>query len=68
MRMQSMQFKARAHGALADVRLQSVLKRFGHGFADKRAAAREAYGVEAFEELRRASAASSGYSSTPVTA
>jgi len=57
MRIQSMQFKARAHGALADVRLQSVLKRFGSGFADKRAAAREAYGVEAFEELRRASEA-----------
>ena len=57
MRIQSMQFKARAHGALADARLQSVLERFGHGFADKRAAAREAYGVEAFEELRRASEA-----------
>jgi L-lactate dehydrogenase complex protein LldF len=57
MRIQSMQFKARAHGALADARLQSVLKRFGSGFADKRAAAREAYGVEAFEELRRASEA-----------
>jgi L-lactate dehydrogenase complex protein LldF len=57
MRVQSMQFKARAHGALADARLQSVLKRFGSGFADKRAAAREAYGVEAFEELRRASEA-----------
>ena len=57
MRIQSMQFKARAHGALADARLQSVLKRFGSGFADKRAAAREAYGVEAFEALRDASAA-----------
>ena len=34
-----------------------MLKRFGSGFADKRAAAREAYGVEAFEELRRASEA-----------
>jgi len=57
MRVQSMHFKARAHGALADVRLQSVFKRFGSGFADKRTAAREAYGVEAFEELRTASAA-----------
>ena len=57
MRIQSMQFKARAHAALADVRLQSVMKRFGSGFADKRAAAREAYGVEAFEALRGASAA-----------
>ncbi|MGA7985934.1 MAG: hypothetical protein WCA01_12210, partial [Burkholderiales bacterium] len=57
MRIQSMQFKARAHDALADARLQSVLKRFGSGFADKRTAAREAYGVEAFEELRTASAA-----------
>ncbi len=57
MRAQSMQFKARAHGALADARLQSVLKRFGSGFADKRDAAREAYGVEAFEALRGASAA-----------
>ena len=57
MRIQSMQFKARAHGALADARLQSVLKRFGSGFVDKRAAAREAYGVGAFEALRDASAA-----------
>jgi len=57
MRVQSMHFKSRAHGALANHKLQSVLKRFGSGFADKRAAAREAYGVEAFEELRTASAA-----------
>ena len=57
MRVQSMHFHARAHGALEDARLQSVLKRFGSGFAEKRAAAREAYGVEAFEALRTASAA-----------
>jgi L-lactate dehydrogenase complex protein LldF len=57
MRVQSMHFKARARGALADRKLQSVFKRFGSGFADKRAAAREAYGVEAFEGLRTASAA-----------
>ena len=57
MRVQSMHFKARAHGALANPKLQSVFKRFGNGFADKRAAAREAYGVEAFEGLRTASAA-----------
>ncbi|MGA8049213.1 MAG: LutB/LldF family L-lactate oxidation iron-sulfur protein [Burkholderiales bacterium] len=57
MQIQSMHFKARSHGALANARLQSVFKRFGNGFADKRAAAREAYGVEAFEELRVASAA-----------
>ena len=43
MRIQSMQFKARAHGAIADERLQSVLKRFGSVFADKRAAARAAH-------------------------
>jgi L-lactate dehydrogenase complex protein LldF len=54
---QSMHFKARAGSALADVRLQKALKRFGGGFAEKRATAREAYGVEAFEALRTASAA-----------
>ena len=52
-----MHFKQRASQALADERLQSTLKRFGGGFAEKRAAARTAYGVEAFEELRAASAA-----------
>jgi len=57
MKSQSMHFKARAGSALADVRLQAALKRFGGGFAEKRAAAREAYGVEAFEALRTASAA-----------
>jgi len=57
MRSQSMHFKARAGGALADVRLQGALKRFGSGFAEKRAVARAAYGVEAFEALRSASAA-----------
>ncbi|MDX1376728.1 MAG: LutB/LldF family L-lactate oxidation iron-sulfur protein [Burkholderiales bacterium] len=57
MRSQSMHFKARAGRALADVRLQDTLRRFGSGFAEKRAAARAAYGAEAFEELRAASAA-----------
>jgi len=57
MRIESMQFKARASRALADVRLQGVLKRFGTGFVEKRASARAAYGVAAFEELRTASAA-----------
>jgi len=56
MRNESMHFKARASGALADTKLQSVLKRFGTGFVEKRAAARAAYGVAAFEELRTASA------------
>ena len=46
MRVQSMHFHARAHGALEDARLQSVLKRFGSGFAEKRAAAREAYSLK----------------------
>ncbi len=57
MRLQSMHFKARASGALADRKLQSVLQRFRTGFVDKRAAARAAYGVGAFEELRTVSAA-----------
>ena len=57
MRSQAMHFKSRASGALADERLQLVLRRFGAGFAEKRAEARAAYGVEAFEELRAASAA-----------
>jgi len=57
MKSQSMHFKARAADALADERLQSALRRFGSGFAQKRAAARTAYGIEAFEALRTASAA-----------
>jgi L-lactate dehydrogenase complex protein LldF len=55
MQTQSMHFKRRATGALADARLQSNLRRFGSGFAEKRAAARMAYGAEAFERLRDAS-------------
>jgi len=47
-----MHFKRRAGLALADVKLQSVLKRFGAGFAEKRALARAAFGVELFERLR----------------
>jgi L-lactate dehydrogenase complex protein LldF len=57
MQIASMHFKERASRALADARLQSTMKRFGGGFVEKRAAARAAYGVEAFEELRAASAA-----------
>ena len=57
MKSQSMHFKARATRALADVRLQGTLKRFGSGFAEKRAMARMAFGVDSFEALRTASAA-----------
>ncbi|MGH8676082.1 MAG: LutB/LldF family L-lactate oxidation iron-sulfur protein [Burkholderiales bacterium] len=57
MQVASVHFKQRAARALADERLQATMKRFGAGFADKRTAARAAYGVDAFEELRRASAA-----------
>ena len=56
MQVASIHFKRRAASALADERLQGNLKRFGSGFADKRAAARSAFGVAAFEELRVASA------------
>ena len=56
MQLASIQFKRRAVEALADERLQSTMKRFGSGFADKRTAARAAFGVAAFEELRTASA------------
>ena len=52
-----MHFKQRAGGALADVKLQGVLKRFGAGFAEKRARARAAFGVELFELLREEGAA-----------
>jgi len=55
--VRSMHFKSNAAGALANVRLQSVLKRFGGGFVERRATARLAYGIDAFEELRSASAA-----------
>ena len=57
MQVASMHFHARASRALGDEQLQRNLKRFGSGFADKRSAARAAYGIEAFEELRAASAA-----------
>ena len=57
MHVRSMHFKSNAAGALANVRLQSVLKRFGGGFVERRATARLAYGIDAFEELRSASAA-----------
>ncbi len=57
MQIASVHFRERAARALADERLQSTMRRFGRGFVDKRAAAREAYGAEAFEELRAASAA-----------
>ncbi len=51
-----MHFKQRSGRALADVKLQDVLTRFRGGFADKRSAAREAFGADAFEELRSVSA------------
>jgi iron-sulfur cluster protein len=54
--IQSVHFKQRALQALGDARLQSTLRRFGGGFAEKRAAARKAYGEDAFEQLRSASA------------
>jgi len=57
MESQAMHFKGRASGALADARLQSTFKRFRWGFADRRAAARSAYGEEPFEALRTASKA-----------
>ncbi|TAN54521.1 MAG: iron-sulfur cluster-binding protein [Betaproteobacteria bacterium] len=57
MRSASVHFRQRASGALADKHLQRTLKRFGSGFADKRAAARRAFGEDAFEVLREASAA-----------
>ncbi|OGA19223.1 MAG: (Fe-S)-binding protein [Betaproteobacteria bacterium RIFCSPLOWO2_02_FULL_66_14] len=57
MQFASIHFKQRAAGALANERLQGNLRRFGSGFADKRTAAREAYGADAFEQLREASAA-----------
>ena len=52
MQLQSMHFHARAQRALADEKLQSVMQRFGSGFVDKRAAAREELGVGLFELLR----------------
>ena len=56
MHVASIHFKRRASEALRDERLQSTMKRFGGGFAEKRAAARAFFGVAAFEELRSASA------------
>jgi len=56
MQIQSMHFKARAHQALADEKLQSVMKRFGSGFVEKRAAARAEFGEDLFETLRTVSA------------
>jgi L-lactate dehydrogenase complex protein LldF len=52
----SIHFKRRASEALRDERLQSTMKRFGGGFAEKRTAARTAFGASAFEDLRSASA------------
>jgi L-lactate dehydrogenase complex protein LldF len=57
MQLQSVHFVARASRALADEALQRNLRRFGAGFADKRTAARAAFGVDDFEVLRAASAA-----------
>lgn len=47
-----MHFKQRAGSALADAKLQSVMKRFGSGFVEKRTQARAAFGVDLFERLR----------------
>ena len=57
MQVASVDFRARAAGALANARLQANLRRFGSGFADKRTAARRAFGEDAFEQLRDAAAA-----------
>jgi L-lactate dehydrogenase complex protein LldF len=57
MQSASVHFRSRASAALGNERLQANLKRFGSGFADKRTAARSAYGEQAFETLRDASAA-----------
>jgi L-lactate dehydrogenase complex protein LldF len=57
MQSASVHFRERAAGALANGRLQANLRRFGSGFADKRAAARRAFGEDAFEQLRDAAAA-----------
>jgi L-lactate dehydrogenase complex protein LldF len=57
MHVESMHFKRRAGDALADATLQSNLRKFGTaGLAALRARAVEAYGFEAFEELRSAGA------------
>ncbi len=57
MQLRAMHFKPNAAQALADERLQGVLKRFGSGFVEKRATARLAYGAQAFEQLRDVAAA-----------
>jgi len=57
MQVQSMHFKRRAAGALANEILQANLAKFGTaGLAQLRAQAVEAYGPEAFERLRTAGA------------
>jgi L-lactate dehydrogenase complex protein LldF len=57
MRLESMHFKERARGALADEVLQANLAKFGSaGLAQLRARAVAAYGPAAFEQLRTAGA------------
>jgi L-lactate dehydrogenase complex protein LldF len=57
MQITSVHFRQRAAAALADQHLQANLRRFGGGFAEKRAVARAAYGEAAFDALREACAA-----------
>ena len=56
MQTQSMFFKPRVGKALADAKLQDVMTRFRFGFADKRTAARAAFGEDEFETLRTVAA------------
>ncbi len=57
MQVRAMHFQRNAARALADAPLQDILRRFGTGLAEKRAKARLAYGIDAFEGLRDAAAA-----------
>jgi len=56
MQVRAMHFQRNAARALADAPLQDILRRFGTGLAEKRAKARLAYGIDAFEGLRDAAA------------
>ena len=57
MQVRAMHFQRNASRALANAPLQDILRRFGTGLAEKRAKARLAYGIDAFEGLRDAAAA-----------
>ncbi len=56
MQVRAMHFQRNASRALANAPLQDILRRFGTGLAEKRAKARLAYGIDAFEGLRDAAA------------